>query len=186
MEAGAVGSLKSPSGFTIVEVLTVTGILAILAAIALPGFMVWLPTYRLNSATRDLRSNFQLAKISAIKNRVNCAIVFNQSVGGTTYDYVVFLDADGDMEFDSTEQVITRVLLNDYGGNVAFNTSQGGGDGVSFQDNDNGNPAVAFLPTGVTRRNDGSTESGSVFLRSTTNNRTTSVSVSVAGSITIN
>jgi len=85
------------SGFTLIEVLMTIVVLAILAAVAVPGFSVWLPNYRLKAAARDMVSNFQLAKLTAVKRNTNCAITFNQAIGARTYDYVVY---DSDVEAD--------------------------------------------------------------------------------------
>ena len=70
----AKGLRKGYSGFSLVEFLIIVIVIGVLVGIALPGFLVWLPTYRLNRATRDLISNFQRAKISAIKNHLNCTV----------------------------------------------------------------------------------------------------------------
>jgi prepilin-type N-terminal cleavage/methylation domain-containing protein len=43
---------KLLSGFTLIEVLMTIVVLAILAAVAVPGFSVWLPNYRLKAAAR--------------------------------------------------------------------------------------------------------------------------------------
>ena len=55
------------AGFTVTELMVVIAILAILAASGIPMVTSWLPNHRLNVAARDLFSNFQLAKLTAIK-----------------------------------------------------------------------------------------------------------------------
>jgi len=70
-------------GFTLVEVVVTIAIIAILAAVATPVILRWLPDYRLRMAARDLFSNMQLAKMTAVKSNTNVAVVFNQAVGGT-------------------------------------------------------------------------------------------------------
>lgn len=175
---------KKDSGVTLVELMVIFAIIAILAAVAVPSFSGWLPNYRLKQAARDVFSRFQLAKFTAIKRNTNCAITFNQTVGGNTYDYVVFVDADSDLEYDPEEHVISRILWEDYK-SVSLDTSQGGGDGLTFLHNDDGLPAIAFQPNGLPINNSEGTGMGSVFLKNTSN-KMRSVSVSSAGNIQIN
>jgi type IV fimbrial biogenesis protein FimT len=176
--------INKDSGVTFAELMVVFAIIAILAAVAVPGFSAWLPNYRLKQAARDVFSRFQQAKFTAIKRNTNCAITFNQTVGGNSYDYVVFVDADSDLEYDSEEHLISRILWQDYK-SVSLDTSQGGGDGLTFLQNDDGLPAIAFQPNGLPINNSKGTGTGSVFLKNT-NNKMRSVSVSSAGNIQIN
>ena len=172
------------SGFTLVEVLMTIGVLAVLAAVAVPGFSVWLPNHRLKAAARDVVSNFQLAKLTAVKRNTNCAITFNQVIGAQTYDYVVYVDSDKDLEYDAGEEVITRKCWTDYG-STTYDFSKGGGDVLSFTQNDEGLPSIAFQAKGFPINKLGGLGMGAVFLKNT-NNRATSVILSSAGNIRIN
>lgn len=175
---------KLLSGFTLIEVLMTIVVLAILAAVAVPGFSVWLPNYRLKAAARDMVSNFQLAKLTAVKRNTNCAITFNQAIGARTYDYVVYVDSDKDLEYDTGEEVITRKCWTDYG-SINYDFSKGGGDGLSFTHNDEGLPSIAFQAKGFPINKLGGLGMGTVFLKNT-NNRAASVILSSAGNIRIN
>jgi len=170
-------------GFTLIELLVTMVVLAVVVTATIPVFARWLPDYRLRAAARDLYSNFQLAKTSAMRNSTNCAITFNQAVGGTVYDYVVFADSDNDVEFDAGEQVITQVRWTDYK-DVGFDTTQGGGDGLTFNDNDDGLPSIAFRSNGIPRNNAGGFGAGTAFLINT-KNMTRSVVISAGGNIRI-
>ena len=174
---------QGKAGFSLVELMVVIGILAILAAIAIPNLNAWLPVYRLKSAARDLYSNMQKAKLTAVKRNVNCAITFNQSIGGTNYDYVVYVDADSNCEYDAGEDVIVNVLLSSYK-SVSFDTSQGGGNGLSFADNDDGNSSISFQPNAIPTDNNGGIANGTVFLINTKGG-TRSVVVNLAGNISL-
>ena len=171
------------NGFTLIELLVTFVILGIVTAIAIPGFSSWLPNYRLKGAARDVFSNFQLAKLTSIKSNSYCAITFNQAIGGTNYDYVVYVDSDKDLEYDAVEDIITKVLWTDYKG-VSFDITQGGGDGVSFTNNGVGLPSVGFRPNGLPIMPGSGFGNGSVYLINT-KNRTTKVVVSSAGNIRI-
>jgi len=173
-------------GFTFLEVLITMLVIGIIAAFAIPAFSTWLPDYRLKAAARDLFSNFQLAKITAAKKGGYCTVCFNQAIASRTYSYVVFVDADNDLEYDPGEEIITRRLWD--GGDqymgVSFDLSAGGGDGLTFSRNDDGKPAIAFQASGIPISNSGGLGMGTVYLRNERGKKI-KVVVSSAGNIRI-
>ena len=179
--------MKQAKGFTIIELVVIIVIMGILATIAIPGFSRWLPNYRLRVATRDVFSNFQHAKLTAIKRHRTCVISFNQPVSGTTYDYVVYVDTGNNLEFDSAvDEVLSKVLFSDQYKDVIFDTNKGvGNDGIDFPGNDDSppRPTIGFLSNGFTIDNGGNPVSGSVYLTNAIRER--EVAVSAAGNITI-
>lgn len=94
----------SCSGFTVVELVVTCAIMAILAAIAIPGFSRWMPTYRLKQAVRELYSNLQQAKMVAIKQQGSCTVTYSIA---PSHQYVV-------------SGVTKTVILSDYGGQVRY------------------------------------------------------------------
>jgi type IV fimbrial biogenesis protein FimT len=171
---------KHQLGFTLLELIVTLSVIAIVAAIAIPKMSTWAANYRLNSAARDLVANLQHAKLEAVKRRTQCTITFNQPVG--TCDYAVYMDVNNNLEYDA-EQILIQVGLSDYKG-VAFDTSEGGGDGLTFPDNDNFRPSVAFNTRGLPINNAGGSGAGSIYLRNTLN-RKKEIQISAAGSIRI-
>ncbi len=179
-------NLQDSIGFTLLEVLSTVLILSIIAAFAIPAFSSWLPDYRLKAATGEIFSHFQQAKIAAAKNGNYSTICFHQPLGSTTYSYVIFIDEDNDLEFDSGEKVLIRCLWgagDEYQG-VSFDSSMGGGDGVTFSKNDDGIPAIAFQPSGIPISNTGGLGMGSVYLKNTKGKKARVV-LSTAGSIRV-
>jgi prepilin-type N-terminal cleavage/methylation domain-containing protein len=118
---------RDESGFTMIEVMVVIGIIAILAGAAIPGFSAWIPDYRLKSAVQDLYSNMQLAKMEAIRSNSQYRISFD-----TTNKTYQVIRPDG-----STEK---EVNLSDYGSGVTY-----GGGGVEYDDDD-----IGFTSRGMT------------------------------------
>jgi prepilin-type N-terminal cleavage/methylation domain-containing protein len=112
-------SAKSAQGFTLVELLIVVVTLSILVTLAIPGFARWLPSYRLRGAARDLYSNLQLAKMAAIRERGERAIVFRAA----THTYEVWSWGsngvwDGFAEPGDT--LLKTVNLPGYGSGVCY------------------------------------------------------------------
>ena len=97
--------VKKNSGFTLIELMVVIVVIGIFVAIGVPNFMSWLPKYRLKSAVRDLYSNMQLAKMTAVKSNQNCTVTYS-----TDPDQYVLGGA-----------LSKTVVLEDYGSGVNFN-----------------------------------------------------------------
>ena len=76
---------KNVSGFTMLEVMFVVCVFGILTAIAVPGFLSWLPDYRLKTEARNLYSNLQRAKMGAIRNNEQWRVYFNNAVSPGSY-----------------------------------------------------------------------------------------------------
>jgi len=74
-------------GVTLIELIIVLAIIAISAAIAIPGMSGWMAKTKLNAETRKLYSVFQLARSEAIKNNQNVTvdIVKTLNFGTCTY-----------------------------------------------------------------------------------------------------
>ncbi len=91
--------MQKDSGVTLFELMTVIAIIAIIAilsSIALPGFMRWLPNYRMRSAADELLSTLWLLQKRAVRENADVAIDF------------VFATTGGD--FGGTLGVILRTF----------------------------------------------------------------------------
>jgi prepilin-type N-terminal cleavage/methylation domain-containing protein len=69
--------MRKNSGFTFTELMVTIAIVAILASLAIPNFIAWLPNYRLQSGAEDIQSTLQLARITAIKENATVTVAFN-------------------------------------------------------------------------------------------------------------
>ena len=80
--------MRKESGFTLLELMVTIGIIAIMASIAIPNIIGWLPNHRMSGAARDIYSAMQYARLTAVKEKIPIAINFN--IGTDTY--TVFTD----------------------------------------------------------------------------------------------
>ena len=78
--------MQKRSGFTLIQLTIVIALLAIFTAVGVPNFLNWLPKYRLRCAARDLYSNLQLAKMSAIKVNKDCRVNYYKNPDRYTVD----------------------------------------------------------------------------------------------------
>jgi len=108
--------MRKQDGFTIIELIIVIAVIGIMAAIAVPNFLSYLPDVRLKSAARDLYSNLQQVKIGAIKSNKKWAIVFNADARM----YEVCSGKGPDNSWGGTNDVVKKVILSDYGSGVTF------------------------------------------------------------------
>jgi type IV fimbrial biogenesis protein FimT len=161
--------MRNNKGFTVIELLTVIGIIAVMASIAVPNFIRWRNNSQLSRATQNLYSNFQSAKSQAARSNTLCSITFDTVAG----NYTVFVDDDQDLTLDAGEQVIRTVNWSEYPG-VTVNV-------LAFANPANG---IAFAPNGFCLDNTGSLAAGSVSLGNS--NRQTSINITAAGSVSIN
>jgi type IV fimbrial biogenesis protein FimT len=112
----SIRSGKKYSGFTLMELMVALAIMAILAGIAIPGFAIFLPNYRLKGAAKDIFSVMQGAKLTAVKENADVVVWFDKDAD----TYRAYLDngagatgVAGNRTQDGTEKTLIDGILPD-------------------------------------------------------------------------
>jgi type IV fimbrial biogenesis protein FimT len=131
--------MKKELGFTLLELMITVVILSILLGLAIPGFSRWIPNYRLRGAARDIYSNLQLAKMTAVNNRARCGVLFD-----VTNSRYTIVSSGPNRTFESTsgavggdDVVLKTVNFSEYGSGVGYGhgTATAGVGGAAFDNN---------------------------------------------------
>jgi len=119
-------------GFTLIELVVAIAIIAIVAAIAIPGWLSWRDGIKVRGAANSLKADFERAKLRAVRENGNVCVLFT---GSTTYR--VFTDRNEDSTLDAGEDTIANRTLpagvtisgNTFSGNRMSFNSRGVPDG---------------------------------------------------------
>jgi prepilin-type N-terminal cleavage/methylation domain-containing protein len=136
--------MKLNDGFTFVELMIVIAIFAILCTIAIPNFIYWRESTKLQGAVENLKSDLNIAKLSAVRESMLTTVDFRSD------RYVIWLDTDGDGDFDANEiSVRSRELPNGITIDLAATTFGAGGSALNPQArfNSRGLPDAGFTGT---------------------------------------
>jgi prepilin-type N-terminal cleavage/methylation domain-containing protein len=128
--------IRQDSGISIIEVMVVISIIAILSAIAVPNYINWLPKYRLSTSARDVLSDLEYARGTAIK--VNASVIVEFDTVNNTYrlwvDNGAFTNKDNWIQ-DGDERTLR---------------SRSTAPGISLTSADfSGNPRIRFTGNGI-------------------------------------
>jgi len=159
---GRLKTMKPNTGFTLLELMIVISILAFLAAVSTPNIISWFEGRKLSSASRDVLSAMQSARLRAVKERANAVVSFNvanntfeafvDDGGGTPANSGNNTRDGGETLFRSGSFATVDITSSNFGGNafVAF-TSRGftGSAGtVTLQDGSGTQKQITVATTG--------------------------------------
>jgi type IV fimbrial biogenesis protein FimT len=148
--------LRDVRGFSIGELMTVVTLIGILAAVAIPSFLSFQPSMRLNGAAREILSRLMWARAYAVQNNNTSVVTFLND-----HSFQIFNDANRNGSVDASE-TITINLQTSYP-DVTFTvtgssfTPAFNGRGTATADttvtisNTSGSKAVEVSPTGNVR-----------------------------------
>jgi len=152
---GTGAPMKKNRGFTLLELMVVIGIFGIMAAVAVPNYLAWLPKYRLNGAARTLSSDLYLARMRSVAENRSFTVTFDVDENS----YTIYNDK-------------TPVKTVDIGGmfkGIAYGYLPGkssSGKTITKPITFSGKPPkLAFKPSGM------SNKSGSIYLMPLKNQR---------------
>lgn len=77
-------------GITFIELMTVVAVIGIMAALAVPSFLSYMPKLKVKAAARDVVSQLRLARSKAVSERRPYGVMFNVSTRSIT----LFADTD--------------------------------------------------------------------------------------------
>lgn len=163
-------------GFTLLELMVAVAVIGVLAGLAVPNIVAWLPKYHLKIATRDLVSFMREAKMEAVKNNSSVEILFDSSVSPGFY----FLDSEPENgDWDTGER---RVDLGDDNGGIDYGagnaSNKWNGASISSSVTFSGN-LLRFSSTGMANT------AGSVFLENKNSDISFAVTVLTTGNIKV-
>lgn len=114
-------------GFTVIELLVAIGIIAVLAAIAVPLITANVPLFQLKGAARILVTDFQKAKLEAVKRNCNVEMRFSTGAydpaGGVGSYQLVEMAGNSILASRTMPKYVTLYATN-FGGTPGY-TAQG-------------------------------------------------------------
>lgn len=162
--------------FTLVELMVTLALVVIILGLSLPNLGRIGNRFRLKGAANAYSAALHQARMEAMKSAGSVAIVFQQSLGGINYDFVLFQDSNANSRFDGGERVIDRIRLSDTGAALQISAN-------TFEPNGGGLKAVRFNARGFPRTSSDGFAAGKVTIRDGDSGHTIAIEMSPLGEI---
>lgn len=149
-------------GFSLIELMTAVGVLAILVVIAVPSFIATINSNRLATASNELVSTLQQARLEAVRRAASVVVCASDDSSvaapdcspGPWNDWFSFVDLDNDGIRDAGEPVLRASRVR---GNVVM----AAGPPMSTEPG-NWNQRIRFRPDGLAYAADGALVAGTI------------------------
>jgi prepilin-type N-terminal cleavage/methylation domain-containing protein len=149
---GAMKRRLGNRGVTLLELMVVIAIMGILATIAVPSYLTWLPKLRVDGATGEVSSDLQTARMRAVSENTPYAVLFD--LAGNSYS--VYKDSNWNGALESSELISFVHIQDEYPGvKLGYNVSKGPyGDAITanaeFKDQNGSTVSYEkFMPNGT-------------------------------------
>ena len=112
---------RDKRGFSLVELLTVVTLVGVASAIAVPNIMSQMPKWHVNGSTRDVMSKLMMARLKAIQNNKEYAILFTF---GDTDSYKLQRKSGGTWQDEGSATEAPTDVTMEFGGQSACNDNR--------------------------------------------------------------
>jgi prepilin-type N-terminal cleavage/methylation domain-containing protein len=94
--------MRQTDGFTLIELMVIVAIVGVLATLSVAGYSRLIEGARLSTAANDLKSDLQLAKLTAVRRHANVLAYFDDGAGDSG-GYTLYVNT-------KAEEILARTM----------------------------------------------------------------------------